>query len=61
VRLIKGKKYSYSDSSPGEKFLPKGLRRKLARDYEPLPQTLAGLHYLVFAILMLKNVAAILA
>jgi transposase len=35
--------------------------RRLARDYERLPQTLAGLHYLVFAILMLKNVAAILA
>jgi transposase len=35
--------------------------RRLARDYERLPQTLAGLHFLVFAILMLKNVAAILA
>jgi transposase len=35
--------------------------RRLARDYERLPETLAGLHYLVFAILMLKNVAAILA
>lgn len=29
--------------------------RRLARDYERLPETLAGLHYLVFAILMLKN------
>src|ERR671922_200634 len=35
--------------------------RRLARDYERLPETLAGLHYLVFAILMLKNVAEILA
>jgi transposase len=34
--------------------------RRLARDYERLPETLAGLHYLVFAILMLKNVAEIL-
>lgn len=29
--------------------------RRLARDYERLPETLAGLHYLAFAILMLKN------
>jgi len=35
--------------------------RRLARDYERLPETLAGLHYLAFAILMLKNVAEILA
>jgi hypothetical protein len=27
----------------------------LARDYERLPETLAGLHYLAFAILMLKR------
>ena len=27
--------------------------RRLARDYEPLPETLAGLHFLAFAILML--------
>jgi transposase-like protein len=55
LRLIKGKKYSYSDSSPGEKFLPKGPRRELARDYERLPQTevrpaclrFAGSSYLV--------------
>jgi transposase len=29
--------------------------RRLARDYERLPETLARLHYLAFAILMLKN------
>ena len=28
---------------------------RLARDFERLPETLAGLHYLVFAILMLKQ------
>jgi hypothetical protein len=32
----------------------------LARDYERLPQTLAGLHFVVFTILMLGNAAAIL-
>jgi transposase len=31
--------------------------RRLARDYERLSQTLAGLHYLAFAILMLANLA----
>jgi transposase len=30
--------------------------RRLARDYERLPQTLAGLHYLAFAILLVKRV-----
>jgi transposase len=35
--------------------------RRLARDYERLPETLAGLHYVAFVILMLKNVAEILA
>ncbi|HZS46866.1 MAG TPA: IS5/IS1182 family transposase, partial [Blastocatellia bacterium] len=30
--------------------------RRLARDYERLPQTLAGLHYLAFAVLMLSRV-----
>jgi transposase len=35
--------------------------RRLARDYERLPETLAGLHLLAFAILMLKNVAEVLA
>jgi transposase len=35
--------------------------RRLARDYERLPETLAGLHYLAFVILILKNVAEILA
>jgi transposase len=29
--------------------------RRLARDYERLPETLAGLHYLAFAILMLSR------
>jgi transposase len=29
--------------------------RRLARDYERLPQTLAGLHFLAFAMLMLKR------
>jgi transposase len=29
--------------------------RRLARDYERLPQTLAGLHFLAFAILMLRR------
>ena len=32
-----------------------GRFRRLARDYERLPSTLAGLHYLAFAILMLKR------
>ena len=31
--------------------------RRLARDYERLPETLAGLHYLAFAILMLGRFA----
>ena len=35
--------------------------RRLARDYERLAQTLAGLHYLAFAILMLANLARSLA
>src|SRR6266542_6638076 len=34
--------------------------RRLARDYERLPETLAGLHYLAFVILMFKNVVEIL-
>jgi transposase len=34
--------------------------RRLARDYERLPETLAGLHFLAFAILMLKRVVEIL-
>jgi hypothetical protein len=32
----------------------------LARDYERLPQTLAGLHFLVFAILMLSPVVDVI-
>jgi transposase len=35
--------------------------RRLARDYERLPATLAGLHFLVFAILMLTRVVALMA
>jgi transposase len=35
--------------------------RRLARNYECLPETLAGIHYLTFVLLMLKNVAEILA
>jgi transposase len=35
--------------------------RRLAHDYERLPEPLTGLHYLAFVILMLKNVAEILA
>ena len=35
--------------------------RRLARDYERLPETLAGLHYVAFVTLMLKNVAEVLA
>jgi transposase len=35
--------------------------RRLARDYERLPDTLAGLHFLAFVILRLKNVAEVLA
>ena len=35
--------------------------RRLARDYERLAKTLAALHYLAFAILMLANLARQLA
>lgn len=35
--------------------------RRLARDYERLPETLAGLHFLAFAILMIKRVVTLLA
>ena len=35
--------------------------RRLARDYERLPGTLAGLHYLAFAILMLKRFAELMS
>ena len=35
--------------------------RRLARDYERLPETLAGLHFLAFAILMLHRFADLLA
>lgn len=35
--------------------------RKIARDYERLPETLADLHFLAFAILMLKRLVEVLA
>ena len=35
--------------------------RRLARDYERLPQTLAGLHYLAFVCLMLANAVPAIA
>lgn len=35
--------------------------RRLSRDYERLPQVLSGLHFLVFAVLMLPTAAQILA
>jgi transposase len=35
--------------------------RRLARDYERLPETLAGLHFPAFAILMLKRLVEVLA
>jgi transposase len=35
--------------------------RRLARDYERLPDTLAGLHYLAFTILLLNRFVALLA
>lgn len=35
--------------------------RRLARDYERLPQTLVGLHFLAFAMLMLKRFSELMA
>jgi len=35
--------------------------RRLARDYERLPETLAALHYLAFAMLMLRNFVNLMA
>jgi putative transposase len=34
--------------------------RRLVRDYERLPDTLAGLHFLAFAILMLKRIVMLM-
>jgi transposase len=34
--------------------------RRLARDYERLPETLRGFHFLVFAILMLTRFVALM-
>jgi len=36
--------------------LPNGC---IARDYERLPETLAGLHFVVFSVLMLVHFAAL--
>ncbi|NVI10014.1 transposase, partial [Paraburkholderia sp. JPY454] len=33
--------------------------RRLARDYERLPETLAGLHFVVFSVLMLVHFATL--
>ena len=41
-------------------FAWKSRFRRLVRDYERLPETLKGLHYLAFVILMLAKVAVIL-
>ncbi|MDD2713527.1 MAG: transposase, partial [Simplicispira sp.] len=35
--------------------------RRLSRDYERLPEVLAGLHFVVFLMLMLPGAAQILA
>ncbi|SDP81758.1 transposase, partial [Paracidovorax cattleyae] len=35
--------------------------RRLSRDYERLPEVLSGLHFLVFAVLMLPAAARVLA
>ena len=35
--------------------------RRLARDYEKLPQTLAGLHYVAFALLMLPHLPDVIS
>ena len=35
--------------------------RRLARDYERLPETLAGLHFLACAILLLKRLVTLIA
>ena len=35
--------------------------RRLAKDYERLPQTLAGLHFLAFVCLMVQKAAPLLA
>jgi len=35
--------------------------RRLARDYERLPETVAGLHFLAFAILMLRRFVEVMA
>jgi transposase len=34
--------------------------RRLAKDYERLPATLAGMHFIAFACLMLKNLLTIM-
>ena len=51
------------EATKGFVLLPKRWVRfrRLARDYERLVDTLAGLHFLAFAMLMLKNVVPILS
>jgi hypothetical protein len=45
----------------GAQFRLGGARfRRLARDYERLPETLIGFHFLVFAILMLIRFVALM-
>ena len=38
-----------------------GRFRRLARDYERLPETLAGLHFVAFALLLLQRAVVLLA
>jgi hypothetical protein len=44
----------------GRSFAWTTRSRRLVRDYERLPEALAGLHLLAFAILMLKRVVTLL-
>jgi hypothetical protein len=37
------------------------MKTAIARDYERLPETLAGLHFLAFAILLLKRFVTLIA
>ena len=43
-----------------ERIFAWSARFRLAKDYERLPETLAGMHYAVFTILMLTKAAEIL-
>ena len=68
IRLEVGKR---ADAKPGFVLLPRrwvversfggtARFRRLARDYERLPTTLAGLHFLTFATLMIKRIVALI-